>query len=195
LTDPEETLNLIEEAIKASDYKVGEDVFLAIDAAASEFYEDGKYQAKKGQFLTSDEMVDYLLSLKKAHPALISIEDGLGESLSYSSVLGALIIPTDEKDYAGWKKLTARITEEYKDMMVIGDDVYTTNTTLIEKGIAERWANSLLLKVNQIGTVSEAMEAAQMIFSKFSLAQWVFWCLKVSFFRGQGQCGRVPPIW
>jgi len=85
--------------------------------------------------------------LKKDHPALISIEDGL-----------------DEKDYEGWIKLTAAMTEEHKDMMLVGDDLYTTNTDLIQQGIQKKWANALLLKVNQIGTISEAMSAARMIF-------------------------------
>jgi len=106
------------------------------------------YQVEKKLSLTSDEMVKYYLKLKKEHPALISIEDGL-----------------DEKDYEGWTKLTAAMTEEHKDMMLVGDDLYTTNTELIQLGLQKKWANALLLKVNQIGTISEAMSAARMIFA------------------------------
>jgi enolase len=71
-----------------------------------------------------------------------------------------------EQDYDGWKKLTARFAEECKDMILIGDDLYTTNTELIKQGIEQKWASSLLLKVNQIGTISEAMDAARMIFQE-----------------------------
>lgn len=148
LEDPEEALSLIEEAIVAAGFKVGEDVFLALDCASSEFHADGKYEIKKDQWKTSDELIEYYINLKKEHPALISIEDGL-----------------DEKDYEGWKKLTARFKDEFKDMILVGDDLYTTNTTLIKQGVAEKWANALLLKVNQIGTISESMDAARMIFA------------------------------
>jgi len=148
LKSPHETLNYIEQAIEAAKYKLGSDVFLALDCAASEFYDNGKYEIEKGMKLTSEELIKYYLNLKKNHPALISIEDGL-----------------DEKDYDGWQKMTAAITAEHKDMLIIGDDLYTTNTELIQKGVQNKWANSLLLKVNQIGTISEAMAAAKMIFA------------------------------
>lgn len=148
LEDPEETLTLIEQAIVAAGYKVGEDIFLALDCASSEFHKDGKYEIKAGQWFTVDEAIDYYIHLKKQHPALISIEDGL-----------------DEKDYNGWVKLTARFKEEYKDMILVGDDLYTTNTELIKQGVEHKWANALLLKVNQIGTISESMAAARMIFA------------------------------
>jgi len=104
-------------------------------------------KSKKKQLLTSDEMVKYYMRLKKDHPALISIEDGMAE-----------------QDYDGWVKLTSTMTSEYKDMMLVGDDLYTTNTELIAQGIKNKWANALLLKVNQIGTISEAMNAAKMIY-------------------------------
>jgi len=123
--------------------------FLALDCASSEFYDEEtkKYQVEKKLSLTSDEMVKYYMKLKKDHPALISIEDGMAE-----------------KDYDGWVKLTSTMTSEYKDMMLIGDDLYTTNTDLISQGVKNKWANALLLKVNQIGTISEAMNAAKMIY-------------------------------
>jgi len=96
-------------------------------------------------------MVSYYVKLKKDHPALISIEDGL-----------------HEKDYEGWIKLTRTMTDEFKDspVMLVGDDLYTTNTDLIKEGITNKWATALLLKVNQIGTITEAMQAARMIFEQ-----------------------------
>jgi len=148
LSSPEETLSLIEEAVGKAGYKVGEDIFLALDCASSEFYKDGNYEVEKGKHLSTDEMIQYYLNLKSKHPALISIEDGL-----------------DEKDYVGWQKLTKTFKEKYPEFMLVGDDLYTTNTELIKKGVAEKWANALLLKVNQIGSISEAMEAAKMIFN------------------------------
>eukprot|EP01006_Ploeotia_vitrea_P022105 TRINITY_DN54516_c0_g1_i1.p1 TRINITY_DN54516_c0_g1~~TRINITY_DN54516_c0_g1_i1.p1 ORF type:complete len:506 (-),score=366.71 TRINITY_DN54516_c0_g1_i1:121-1638(-) len=150
LEDPEEALTLLEEAIVAAGYKVNEDIFLALDCAASEFYnkDDGKYELQPGKWLTSDEMVDFYVKLVKDHPALISIEDGL-----------------DEKDYAGWIKMMAKFREEFGErVMLVGDDLLTTNTTYIQKSVAEKWCNALLLKVNQIGTVSEAMAAARMMY-------------------------------
>jgi len=148
LQSPHEALSIIEEAIGLAGFKVGEDVFLALDCASSEFYADGKYEIEKGKFLGSTDLVQYYLKLKKDHPALISIEDGF-----------------DEKDYEGWTAMTAAFAKEYPSFMIVGDDLYTTNTELITKGVAGKWANSLLLKVNQIGTVSESMDAARLIFA------------------------------
>jgi len=149
LDSPNQALKYIEQAIETAGFKVGVDVFLALDCASSEFYDEEtkKYQVEKKLSLTSDEMVKYYMKLKKDHPALISIEDGMAE-----------------KDYDGWVKLTSTMTSEYKDMMLIGDDLYTTNTELIAQGVKNKWANALLLKVNQIGTISEAMNAAKMIY-------------------------------
>jgi enolase len=124
-------------------------VFLALDCASSEFYEEGKYEIEKGKYFSSEEAVQYYLKLKKDHPALISIED-----------------PLDEKDYNGWINMTAEFGKAYgRDVMIVGDDLYTTNTTLIKQGVANKWANALLLKVNQIGTIMESMDAAKMIFA------------------------------
>jgi len=149
LESPDQALKYIEQAIESAGFKVGVDVFLALDCAASEFYneQDKKYQVEKKLSLTSEEMIKYYVKLKKDHPALISIEDGL-----------------HEKDYEGWIKLAATVSEEFKDLMLIGDDLYTTNTDLISQGIKHKWTNGLLLKVNQIGTITEAMSAAKMIF-------------------------------
>lgn len=145
LDTPEEALTAIEEAIVKAGYVVGEDVRLALDAAASEFYSDGKYELESGKFFSTEEAVEYYEKMVDAHPALISIED-----------------PLDEKDYEGWKLFTERLGSR---IMVVGDDLYTTNCRLIEQGVANKWANSLLLKVNQIGTISEAMDAARMSFA------------------------------
>jgi enolase len=150
LDSPHQALKYIEQAIESAGFKVGGDVFLALDCASSEFYDEEtkKYQVEKKLSLTSDELIKYYMKLKKDHPALISIEDGMAE-----------------KDYEGWIKLTSTMTSEYKDMMLVGDDLYTTNTELITQGIKNKWANALLLKVNQIGTISESMNAARMIFA------------------------------
>ena len=146
LDNAEQALTLIEEAITAAGYTAGEDMFLALDCAASEFYDaaTSKYNIAVKQALSTAEMVDFYVKLQAAHPALISIEDGL-----------------DEKDYEGWKLLTEKLGSK---IMLVGDDLYTTNTNLIKQGVAEEWANALLLKVNQIGTISESMAAARMIF-------------------------------
>ena len=149
LTSPDETLGYIEKAIEAAGYKVGEDLFLALDAASSEFYKEGKYEIEKGKFLTSQELLTYWDDLVTKHPALISIEDGF-----------------DEKDYEGWTAFTAHFAQKRPSFMIVGDDLYTTNTNLIHKGIAGKWANALLLKVNQIGTISESMDAAKLIFEQ-----------------------------
>lgn len=148
LSSPDETLTYIERAIGAAGYVVGTDVFLALDAAASEFHKDGKYEVVKGTSRTSEELLAFWDDLIEKHPALISIEDGF-----------------DEKDYAGWAAFTAHMAAKRPSFMVVGDDLYTTNTNLITKGIEGKWANALLLKVNQIGTISESMDAANMIFN------------------------------
>jgi len=145
LETPNEALGYIKQAIEDAGYTPGKDVFLALDAAASEFYDKDtkKYEVIEGQHLTSEEMVDFYEKMIDDYPFFLSIEDGL-----------------DEKDYDGWIKLTERIG---KRVMIVGDDLYTTNTRLIKEGIEHKWANALLLKVNQIGTISEAMDAAKMI--------------------------------
>lgn len=148
LQSPHEALSIIEESIGLAGFTVGVDVFLALDCASSEFYSEGKYEIEKGKFLASADLVQYYLKLKREHPALISIEDGF-----------------DEKDYEGWTAMTAAFAKEFPEFMIVGDDLYTTNTELIKQGVANKWANALLLKVNQIGTVSESMDAARLIFA------------------------------
>ena len=141
-----EALSVIEESIVSSNYKVGEDVFMALDCAASEFYNtDSKlYEVEKDLFLTSDELIEYYGDLLEKHPALKSIEDGFHET-----------------DYEAWQKFTEKFGDK---IMIVGDDLFTTNHVLINKGLKEKWANTLLLKVNQIGTVTEAIESAKLMF-------------------------------
>tara|TARA_B100000902_G_C27313469_1_gene919818 strand:+ start:48 stop:1895 length:1848 start_codon:yes stop_codon:yes gene_type:complete len=148
LNTPDEALNIIEEAVIKSNLNLGIDITLALDCAASEFYnkETGKYQVEEELELSSNELVEYYLSLKERHPALLSIEDAF-----------------DEKDYNGWKIFTEKMGDQ---IMIVGDDLFTTNPKIIKKGMKENWANSLLLKVNQIGTISEAVEAAKLMQDK-----------------------------
>ena len=152
LNTPEEALTIIEKAIQESGYKPGEDIFLALDAAASEFYnsETKLYEIEENVFKNGEEMIQYWKNLINKHPAIISIEDGL-----------------DEKDTIHWIKLNSELGEK---IHLIGDDLFTTNPKIIQEGIEEKWANSLLLKVNQIGTISEAMDAARLMLEK---NQWV----------------------
>lgn len=141
----EEALSVIEEAIEKSNYIVGRDVFIALDCAASEFYhaDTRLYEVEKGRLLTSSELVDYYGDLMEKHPALKSIEDGFHES-----------------DYGAWKEFYARFSDK---MMIVGDDLFTTNPRLIKQGLTEMWANTLLLKVNQIGTITEAVQGAKLM--------------------------------
>jgi enolase len=145
LDTPEEALAFIERAIGEAGYQVGEDVKIGLDAAASEFYDqDSKlYEIEVGVKKTGDELIQYWKELVTKHPAICSIEDGL-----------------DEKDYPHWVKLNEQLGET---IQLVGDDLYTTNPKTIEKGLDGKWCNALLLKVNQIGTISEAMQAARMI--------------------------------
>jgi enolase len=143
-----EALDIIEESIKTAQYKVGEDVFMALDCAASEFYneETKLYEVEKNMFLTSDQLIKYYGDLIYNYPALKSIEDGF-----------------HEHDYDAWKKFTQQFGDK---IMIVGDDLFTTNSVLIKKGLQETWANALLLKVNQIGTITEAIESAKLIFAQ-----------------------------
>ena len=139
-------MNVIEEAIQLANYKVGEDVFIALDCAASEFYntETKLYEVEKGLFLNNIDLINYYSQIIQRHPALKSIEDGFHES-----------------DYSAWSTFSGLFSHR---LMIVGDDLFTTNPTLIKEGIFEKWANALLLKVNQIGTISEAIEGAKLMF-------------------------------
>jgi len=135
-------LEYIMSAIEAAGYKAGEDIFLALDVASSEFYENGKYNLKgEGRVLTSGEFVDYLTDLVDRFP-IVSIEDGM-----------------DEDDWEGWKALTDRIGDRCQ---LVGDDLFVTNSIRLAKGIEMGAANSILIKVNQIGTLSETLDAVDL---------------------------------
>ena len=141
----EEPLELIAEAVKRAGYKLGEQIFLGMDVASSEFYEgNGMYNlVKSGEGKkTTDEMIAFLEKLVNDYPAIITIEDGLAES-----------------DWEGWKKLTARLG---KKIQLVGDDLFVTNPAFIEKGIKNDVANSVLIKVNQIGTLTETLDAIRL---------------------------------
>ena len=142
LNSNEEAIIVILEAIQAAGYKPGVDVCLALDSAATEFYRDGKYVLEaEGKSLTAVEMVDYYGTLAEKYP-IISIEDGLAED-----------------DWEGWKLLTDRLG---KKLQIVGDDLFVTNTIRLAKGIATGTANSILVKLNQIGTITETLDAIEM---------------------------------
>ncbi len=135
-------LDYVMKAIEKAGYKPGTDMTLALDAASTEFYKDGIYHlAGEGKKLTADEMVSYYQDLVKAYP-IKSIEDGM-----------------DEDDWEGWAALTAAIGD---DVQLVGDDLFVTNPVRLKKGIDMGVANSILVKVNQIGTLSETLEAVEM---------------------------------
>jgi enolase len=138
----EEALNLIQEAIVAAGYVPGQDVLLALDCAASEFYKDGKYELKgEGLSLSAEGFTDYLETLCDKFP-IVSIEDAMAEG-----------------DWDGWKILTDRLG---KRVQLVGDDLFVTNTKILEQGIAQGVANSILIKINQIGTLTETFAAVEM---------------------------------
>ncbi|RRV08148.1 phosphopyruvate hydratase [Pseudomonas sp. v388] len=142
LASNEDALGAIAEAVANAGYKLGTDVTLALDCAASEFYEDGKYNLSgEGHSFDSEGFADYLAGLTSRYP-IISIEDGL-----------------DESDWAGWKVLTDKIGEK---IQLVGDDLFVTNTKILKEGIDKKIANSILIKFNQIGTLTETLEAIQM---------------------------------
>nr|WP_319512934.1 phosphopyruvate hydratase [uncultured Cohaesibacter sp.] len=135
-------LDFIMQSIKDAGFKPGEDVYLALDCASSEFYEDGKYNLKgEGKVLDSAGMADYLADLVDSYP-IISIEDGM-----------------DEDDWDGWKLLTAKIGDKCQ---LVGDDLFVTNTARLKDGIKMGVGNSILVKVNQIGSLTETLEAVEM---------------------------------
>ena len=137
-----EALDFIMKAIKDAGYKAGEDVVIALDTASTEFCKDGKYHLEgEGRVLSSDEMIDYFEQLCNDYP-IVSIEDGL-----------------DEDDWDGWVKLNERIGDR---VQLVGDDLYVTNPERLAKGIEMGAANAILIKVNQIGTLSETLEAIEM---------------------------------
>ena len=146
LEGTEDALNSILKAIEAAGYKPGKDVMIGMDCASSEFYKDGVYdytifEGEKGVKRTSDEQIDYLEKLINTYP-IDSIEDGMSEN-----------------DWDGWKKLTERIGDRCQ---LVGDDLFVTNVEFLSKGIQEGCANSILIKVNQIGSLTETLNAIEM---------------------------------
>ena len=142
LPSNEAALEVIAEAVSKAGYTLGSDITLALDCAASEFYRDGVYDlAGEGKQFNSEAFADYLAALAAGHP-IISIEDGL-----------------DESDWAGWKILTDKIGDK---VQLVGDDLFVTNTRILQEGIDKGVANSILIKFNQIGSLSETLDAIAM---------------------------------
>jgi enolase len=142
LASNEDALAAIAEAVANAGYKLGEDVTLALDCASSEFFKDGKYDLEgEGKVFDAAGFADYLAGLTQRFP-IISIEDGM-----------------DESDWAGWKVLTDKIGEK---VQLVGDDLFVTNTKILKRGIDEKIGNSILIKFNQIGSLTETLEAIQM---------------------------------
>jgi len=142
LPSNEEAIRVILEAVDKAGYKAGEQIMIAMDPAASEFYQDGQYVLKgEGRTLSGDQIVDYYADLVEKYP-IISIEDGLAED-----------------DWTTWRKLTERIGHK---VQLVGDDLFVTNTKFLQKGIDSQTANSILVKVNQIGTLTETLASIEM---------------------------------
>lgn len=146
LNGTEDALDTIAKATEKAGYKLGDDVMIALDCAAAEFYVDGKYdytkfEGEKGKVRTSTEQADYLAELCSKYP-IISIEDGM-----------------DENDWEGWKYLTEKVGDK---VQLVGDDLFVTNVERLSRGISEGIANSILIKVNQIGTLTETIAAVNM---------------------------------
>ena len=141
LKSSEEAIQLIVESIKKAGYQPGKDIFITLDPAASELYKEGKYiLSREGTIRTSDEMIDYYAGLIEKYP-IISIEDGLAED-----------------DWEGWKKLTEKLGNK---IQIVGDDLYVTDKTRLVKGIQLNASNSILIKLNQIGTLSETLDTIE----------------------------------
>jgi enolase len=146
----DDALATISQAIEKAGYKLGDQIAFALDAACTELFEEAKHKGKEGycffksapdKVISSDEMIDLWAKLCDKYP-IVSIEDGLSED-----------------DWAGWKKLTDRLG---KKVQLVGDDLFVTNTTRLKRGITEGAGNSILVKVNQIGTLTETLEAVEM---------------------------------
>ncbi len=160
-------LDVIMDAIDKAGYKAGEQVFIALDPAASEIYQNGKYNlAIEGRSLTGAEMVDFWADWVARYP-IISLEDGLAEN-----------------DWENWSRLTAAIGDR---VQIVGDDLLVTNVTRVERAIREKAANSLLCKVNQIGTLTEAMAASQ-------LSQRHGWTVVVSHRSGETEDATIADL-
>jgi enolase len=150
VASPDDALSTISQAIEKAGYKLGDQVAFALDPACTELFEEAKHQGKEGycfyksapsRIISSDEMIDLWVGLCNKYP-IVSIEDGLSED-----------------DWAGWKKLTAKLGSK---VQLVGDDLFVTNTERLKRGIAEGCGNSILVKVNQIGTLTETLESVEM---------------------------------
>ena len=142
LPSNEAAIEVILEAIDKAGFTAGKDIYLGLDVASSEFYEDGVYNlASEGRKFTAAEFADYLSGWVDQYP-IITIEDGM-----------------DESDWDGWKLLTEKLG---KRVQLVGDDLFVTNTKILQRGIDEKVANSILIKVNQIGTLTETLAAIEM---------------------------------
>jgi enolase len=145
LSSTEEALEVIAKATKNAGYKLGKEIFIALDVASSEFYDAGKkryiFKKSDGRSLTSEQLISFYQSLQKKYP-IISIEDGLAES-----------------DWTGWKKITDAMGH---NTQLVGDDLFVTNVEFLKKGIETGTANSILVKVNQIGSLTETLDAISM---------------------------------
>jgi enolase len=142
LSSNREAIELVCEAIEKAGYRPGEDIFIALDPAASEIYKDGKYVlAGEGETKTTGEMISFWKEWIDNYP-IVSIEDGLAET-----------------DWAGWGELVAAVGDQ---VQIVGDDLFVTNPSILKRGIEEKAANSILVKVNQIGTLTETLEALAM---------------------------------
>lgn len=160
-------VQVIVDAIEAAHYKPGKDCFIALDPASSELFADGKYNlAKEGRKLSSPEMVDFYIDLVSQFP-IISIEDGLAED-----------------DWEGWKLITRKLGQK---MQLVGDDIYVTNIERISKGIKEKASNSVLIKLNQIGTLTETRSAIEM-------AQKAGWTAVVSHRSGETEDTTISDL-
>jgi enolase len=142
LSSNEQAIEYILKAVEAAGYRPGKDIGIALDAAASEFYKDGKYMfLSEGKDLSADDMIDYYQGLMEKYP-LYSIEDGLAEG-----------------DWEAWEKMTDRLGDR---VQIVGDDIFVTNPDIFKKGIEAGIGNSILIKLNQIGTVTETLDTIQM---------------------------------
>ena len=167
LASPADALDFIMASIEAAGYRPGDDVMLALDCAATEYFRDGAYHLDgEGRVLSSSEKVDYLADLAARYP-IISIEDGMGED-----------------DRAGWKLLTEKIG---KRVQLVGDDLFVTNPARLADGISEGLANSILIKVNQIGTLTETLAAVDM-------AHWAGYTAVMSHRSGETEDSTIADL-
>jgi len=167
LASNKQAVELILAAIDLAGYKAGKDCFIALDPAASSFYNNGKYVlTKEGATLTSDEMISYYTNWVSSYP-IVSIEDGL-----------------DEDDWAGWVSLTSKLGKKIK---LVGDDLYTTNLKRLEQGIAQKASNAILIKPNQVGTLTETLAAVKR-------AQQVGWSTVISHRSGETEDTTIADL-